>query len=277
MSKRLVLMGAGHMGSAIARGLLRSGNRNIYIVDPDQSKLEAFSAQGVPVSTECKTLFPDDMLVLAMPPQAFPSFAQAFAQAHHGAGLVVSAMAGVRIESIQSALRTSLVIRTIPNTPSEVFEGMTLYCKSPAVDDVQMAAARQLFNAIGHSAELLDESLIDAGTALCGGGPAFLSYFADALQRFGVQAGIGEVACRKTVIQLLRGTAQLLEITGKPALQVAEEVMTPGGTTERGIWHFDRAQLTQIVIDALSQSALRSRELGMEATAAFPQGVRCLA
>ena len=262
MKNRMVIFGVGHMGAAIARGIIRTGIKNIYLIDPDEEKLKDFSSQGVMVDTQCKNLLPDDILILAMPPQAFPSFVNETIEVLEHPGLIISVMAGVRIQSIKTALNVENVVRTIPNTPSEVFEGMTLFCKSNSIDQASIVMTRRILESIGQCVELPSEELIDPGTALCGGGPAFVAYFANALQKFGEQTGIGELESRQIVIQVLRGTATLLQSTKKPALQICREVMTPGGTTERGVWHFDQANLTQIIIDALTQSSLRSSELG---------------
>lgn len=262
MKNRMVIFGVGHMGAAIARGIIRTGIKNIYLIDPDEEKLKDFSSQGVMVDTQCKNLLPDDILILAMPPQAFPSFVHETIEVLEHPGLIISVMAGVRIQSIKTALNVENVVRTIPNTPSEVFEGMTLFCKSNSIDQASIVMTRRILESIGQCVELPSEELIDPGTALCGGGPAFVAYFANALQKFGEQTGIGELESRQIVIQVLRGTATLLQSTKKPALQICREVMTPGGTTERGVWHFDQANLAQIIIDALTQSSLRSSELG---------------
>lgn len=262
MKNRMVIFGVGHMGAAIARGIIRTGIKNIYLIDPDEEKLKDFSSQGVMVDTQCKNLLPDDILILAMPPQAFPSFVNETIEVLEHPSLIISVMAGVRIQSIKTALNVENVVRTIPNTPSEVFEGMTLFCKSNSIDQASIVMTRRILESIGQCVELPSEELIDPGTALCGGGPAFVAYFANALQKFGEQTGIGELESRQIVIQVLRGTATLLQSTKKPALQICREVMTPGGTTERGVWHLNQANLTQIIIDALTQSSLRSSELG---------------
>lgn len=262
MKNRIVIFGVGHMGAAIARGILKTGIKNIYLIDPDEEKLKEFSSQGVIVDTLCKNLLLDDILILAIPPQVFPSFTREAIEVREHPGLIISVMAGIRIHSIQTALKVQNVVRTIPNTPSEVFEGMTLFCKSNSIDEVSIDKTRFILDSFGQCVELQSEELIDPGTALCGGGPAFVAYFANALQRFGEQTGIGELGSRQIIIQVLRGTAALLEATEKPALQICSEVMTPGGTTERGVWHFDQANLNQTIIDALTQSSIRSKELG---------------
>jgi pyrroline-5-carboxylate reductase len=180
-------------------------------------------------------------------------------------------MAGIRISSIQQMLGTQNVVRSIPNTPSEVFEGMTVYCRSSSVDENLARKARDVLESFGRAVEVSDEALIDPATALCGGGPAFVAYFADALQEFGIKAGISEDAALAITIQLLRGTSALLATTGKPAMQLCREVMTPGGTTERGIWHFDEEGLGGTVLDALTKSSARSRELGLVITESLSQ------
>lgn len=263
MENRLVIFGAGHMGSAIARGLLRAGHRNICIIDPDKSKLKEFSAAGVVVNTRCEWLLPHDILMLAIPPQAFLSFTKRMSIMQRHPGLVISIISGVRIASIQNALHVQHVVRATPNISAEVFESMTLYCKSPSVDRHGVEMVRHIFESIGRCTELADEALIDPATALCADGPAFIAYFANALQEFGEQAGVDKAESRQIVIQLLLGTAALLNKTKKPALEVCHEVMTPGGTTERGITYLDVVKLSHTVIHALTQSALRSSELGM--------------
>lgn len=262
MRNTLVLFGAGHMGSAIVRGMLRSGVKNLRIIDPDASRLEEFSRLGLSVDTRCTSVSADDALMLAMPPQAFAAFAAETLCVHCHRGLVISVMAGIRIESIQRMLRVEHVVRAIPNTPSEVFEGMTAYCRSSTVKEELVEYARSILESFGRSVEVHQESLIDPATALCGGGPAFVAYFADALLQFGVKSGITDETARAITIQLLWGTAELLSVSHKSPIQLCREVMTPGGTTERGIWHFDTSALTRTVVDALDKSSSRSRELG---------------
>jgi pyrroline-5-carboxylate reductase len=143
---------------------------------------------------------------------------------------------------------------------------MSVYCRSASVDESLARKAREVLESFGRAVEISEEALMDPATALCGGGPAFVSYFSDALQEFGVAAGLSGDAALAITIQLLRGTSALLETTGKPAMQLCREVMTPGGTTERGIWHFDEEGLRRIVVNALAKSSARSRELGLVTT-----------
>jgi pyrroline-5-carboxylate reductase len=268
MANKVVMLGAGHMGSAMIAGMLADRDIQVRVVDPDPSKLGPHLAKGVSASVGLGNLAPDETIVLAMPPQAFPAFAAhlPFGEAGHPGG-IISVMAGVRIATIQAQLRSALVVRAIPNTPSEVFEGMTAFCAAPGIPHELIERTAQILGSIGETLQVESEDLIDPATALCGGGPAFVAYFADALQQFAIGAGFSEGQSRLMATQVLRGTAVLLEKSGRPARQLCQEVMTPNGTTERGIRFFEHAGLARTVNDALLASSDRSRELGIASNA----------
>ncbi len=259
----LVVLGAGHMGGAIVRGMLKAGSSNIRLIDPNPDKLKVFQQAGVMVDTSLMSIDRDDVVMLAMPPQAFRPFANEDKIVQGHPGLVISVMAGIQIRMICEALKVSQVVRTIPNTPSEVFQGMTVYYASPDTNSTNLERCQDILESFGKAVQVEDEALIDPATALCGGGPAFVAYFVDAMQSFALEAGFDEDAAKLITVQVLRGTAELLEATRKPSMQICREVMTPNGTTERGIWHFDQMGLGNIVATALGKSTARSRELGM--------------
>ena len=250
------------MGSAIANGLLKGDSAKPGIIDSNEERLVGFRARGLTCSTSLDQISPDELVVIALPPQAFPAFsANAKLLKRHEAP-IVSVMAGTRMAEISRLLDVSQVVRSIPNTPSEVYAGMTVFCASPTMKAESVNRAISVFEKLGKTVQVDDESLIDAATALCGGGPAFTAFFADAMQRFAVAAGFDSKEAAIIAQQVLRGTADLIEASGKPAMQICREVMTPRGTTERGIRHFEETGLRDIVMGALARSAQRSRELG---------------
>jgi pyrroline-5-carboxylate reductase len=263
MQGTLIALGAGHMGSAIVQGMLKNGHTNIKVIDPDGNKLTPFRDAGLAVDVTLTSVAPDDIIMLAMPPQAYHEFASSNPLVHGHPGLIVSVMAGIKIETISESLRATQIVRTIPNTPSEVFQGMTVYCASPETTAENLAKCKQVLESFGRSVQVDEESLIDPATALCGGGPAFAAYFVDAMQRFARDVGFDEDAAKLITVQVLKGTAELLAASPKPPMQICKEVMTPNGTTERGIWHFDQMGFGDIVKAALGKSTDRSAELGV--------------
>jgi pyrroline-5-carboxylate reductase len=169
-------------------------------------------------------------------------------------------MAGITLHTLTRELGHCNVVRSIPNTPSQVGEGL-YYAPTQARPELT-AAAQQVFGAIGLVIRVEDEAQIDSGTALAGGGPALVAFFADALQECAHEEGFDARQAELIATQLLHGTARLIRETGKPAWQVCKDVQTKGGTTECAIDTFVDADIKGIVKAALRAAARRSVELG---------------
>lgn len=262
MSEKITIIGAGHMGSAIARGLMHSQQQVLHVVDTHPERLHQWKQHGIACSETPPQLTNQDTLILAIPPQVFHSFAYANPTLHGHSGLVISVMAGLRMQVISQALKAPAVVRAIPNTPSEVKEGMAVCCALPDVAPAQMEQAVRLLETCCKVVSVDDEDLLDPATALCGGGPAFIAYIADAMQSYANDAGFSDSQARQMTSQVLRGTAALIDAGEKDISVICREVMTPGGTTERGITCFKEFNLRDIIRMALSLSQLRSNELG---------------
>ncbi|GGQ55371.1 pyrroline-5-carboxylate reductase [Couchioplanes azureus] len=267
---RLIVVGCGHMGLAIVRGLLGAPpRRDIVVVETSAERRAALAAYGgFSIASELE-IADGDFVVLAIPPQLFGAFAAAERHKFTPRTPVLSVMAGLTSRAIGTALGTCEVVRAIPNTPSEVFEGMSVYFAEAAVSPRTVAQSDELLRAIGKAFRVGAEELVDDATAICGGGPAFVSYIVDAFCQFATSCGFTEAAGREMAVQVFGGTATLIAESGKPPMQLCREVMTPNGTTERGIAAFDAAGLKTSVLAALAASAHRSREL-----AAMSAGVR---
>jgi len=260
--EKISIIGAGNMGAAIAKGLLNKGNIKPRIVDSNEKRLIDLRDQGLICSTFLESISADELVVLAIPPQAFSAFAANAKLLRGHQAPIVSIMAGIRMAEISKLLDVPHVVRSIPNTPSEVYAGMTVFCASPMMTGASVNKVISVFETFGKCVRVDDESLIDPATALCGGGPAFTAFFADAMQKFAIGSGFNGKDAAIIAQQVLRGTADLIEASEKPPMQICREVMTPHGTTERGIRHFEENRLREIVIGALNQSARRSREIG---------------
>lgn len=260
-SCRAVIVGCGHMGFGIARGLLGEASWEVLAVEADEARRAWLSEmKGLQVVSELEVRS-DDVVVLALPPQVFAQFAEESRHHFDPSTTVVSVMAGLTAASIAEALGTTQVIRSIPNTPSEVFEGMAVFYAASQVSSAAVESAEQLLSSIGRILRVDVEHLVDDATAICGGGPAFVSYIVDAFCQFAEERGFTEAQGRTMATQVFGGTAALIEQTGKPPMQLCQEVMTPNGTTERGIAAFEAASLTESIHAALNASATRSREL----------------
>ncbi len=258
------MLGAGHMGGAILYGLRQQmkGTDSLRVVEVDAERSAKYSTDGFRVSTRLERLEDDDIVVLAVPPQQFEQALVQNELLKRHRGPVISVMAGITLHTLTRELGHCNVVRSIPNTPSQVGEGVTLYYAPTQARPELTAAAQQVFGAIGLVIRVEDEAQIDSGTALAGGGPALVAFFADALQEYAHEEGFDAGQAELIATQLLHGTARLIRETGKPAWQVCKDVQTKGGTTERAIDTFVDADIKGIVKAALRAAARRSVELG---------------
>lgn len=262
--KKLYMLGAGHMGGAIVLGLTKhmGSPESLCLVEQDERRRQEWLTRGFHVATHISRIDNQDSVVLAIPPQQFEqALANNPALLNHR-GPVISVMAGITHTALVRALGHDNIVRSIPNTPSEVEEGMTLFYAPVHADEHLLDEAQRVFNAIGVSLRVLEESQIDTGTALVGGGPALVAYFAEALEDYAVNAGFTEEQAATIAIQLLYGTARLFQVTGKAARTLCKEVQTPGGTTERAINYLANAYFKAALGNALRAAAERSVQLG---------------
>lgn len=259
---RVVIVGCGHMGLAMVRGLLgaRPGH-DLVIVETSSHRRDTLSEHYSLSPASEFVILEEDLIVLAIPPQVFGDFAREQRHKFGSGTAVLSVMAGLTCQSISQALGTSQVVRAIPNTPAEVFEGMSVYYADRAVSQETVSRADQLLKAIGNAIRVTREDLVDDATAICGGGPAFVSYLVDAFCQFAASCGFAESAGRAMAVQVFSGTAALIAESTKAPMQLCREVMTPNGTTERGIAALDAAGAQTAILAALAASARRSREL----------------
>jgi pyrroline-5-carboxylate reductase len=259
---RVVVIGAGHMGTAIIAGLVKNGgDLPLVVVETAESRRQAVRAE---FGIETRRFYepgPTDLVVVAVQPQQFEAFARTRSAGDFDHALVVSVMAGVTISAMTALLGTERVVRSIPNTPCEVSEGMTVMAAGAAVTSDDVVLAERLLAVLGRVLTVSDEALVDDATALCGGGPAFVAHIAGAFAEFAVAAGFQPGQARLMTCQVLRGTAALLESTARSPEELCDEVMTPGGTTEQGILFYREKRLREILVEGLNRAAERSREL----------------
>src|SRR5690606_34184195 len=203
--KQAVLVGAGRMGAAMARGWLRgpgdAGLSLLHIVEPEPSEeVAAWKKAGRIALNDAAN--PVDVAVLAVKPQGFAKVAPGLAGWIGPRTLVVSIMAGVTIRGISEALGATKVARAMPNTPGAIGKGVTGYALSQDCGAAEKAATEQLLAPLGGVVGPLDESRIDAVTAVSGSGPAYVFLLAEALEGAAVSAGLD----RGTAAQLARQT-----------------------------------------------------------------------
>ena len=259
----IVIVGAGHMGSALALGL-KNSNLNIFmtVIEPDPIRRATITIDGVCTQESMPELKNTNILLLAIPPQAFFDFIKNCEHIKKYSGLVISVMAGLTISSLNKVIYTTQICRAMPNISCAHSEGMTVYYHSTTTTSINRTLTNQLFSSLGKCLTLKQESLIDSATALVGGGPAYVAYFATALFNFAISNGFDEKSASFMTIQIIRGTTTLLAENKNYPMEICKLVMTPKGTTERAIRYFDQKQLSTLLVEGLNKACARSKTIG---------------
>lgn len=271
MPPHLVSLGGGNMARAIVLGVVASGTTPPgawTVAEPDRAKWAPFAGAGVACLERAtpSNVPPGVPLLLAVKPQSLASVA------HDLSGtamdrLVISILAGTSSAQIRDALRGAgagpRVVRVMPNTPAQIAQGCAALAPGPGATDQDLAMVRRLFGAVCPVVESIDESLMDAFTAVAGSGPAYLFLLAQAMRDGAGAIGFAPDSADRVVRQTLLGAAALFAREGAPdAESLRAAVTSKGGTTEAAIAVLEDAGVREAMVRALHAARDRGRELG---------------
>lgn len=261
--QKITFIGAGKMATAIASGLVKNGMKkeNIFAFDVSEEAAERFEeATKVKCVKDLKAaLKKSDIVLLAVKPQ-YAKEALAGIQNLIKEKLLLSICAGLSIDSLQEFSCCKRIVRVMPNTPALVGEGMSGYAFSADILAEDRKTAENILSAIGISREF-PEKLLDAVTGLSGSGPAYVIEFIMALTDGGVYAGLPRDAAYQMALQTVSGTAAMLKNTKDHPAVLRDAVISPGGTTARGVAALDSHAFRKTVMDAVIAATERSAEL----------------
>lgn len=237
----------------------------VLISEPD-AKRRNFLQQTYQVAVtpdNQETIETTDALLLAIKPQILNKVVERLdlGQPRENYPLVISILAGVSLDRLESGFPNYPVVRVMPNTPATVGAGMTAISPGTKVEEHHLTLARSIFEAVGEVVQV-SESLIDAVTGLSGSGPAFVAMMVEALADGGVASGLPRAIATKLAIQTVLGTAQLLQVKELHPAQLKDQVTSPGGTTITGVAQLERSGFRSAVIEAVQAAYRRSLELG---------------
>lgn len=261
----LAIIGGGRMGEAIVAGLCESGvvSRDaVVIAEPNVGRCAKLAdILGVKCVAHGVDAFPADVTILAVKPQIAESVVTDLAEGL-SSSLVVSIVAGFSTARFESLLSDgTAVVRVMPNTPAMVGEGMSVVSGGAEATGEQVELVRALFAEIGR-AVVLDETYQNAATAISGSGPAYFGLVIDAMARAGVRQGLPREVAQTLAIQTMRGTAELLDVTGMHPEALIDAVSSPGGTTIAAIERLEAGGVRASFADAVAANVRRAQELG---------------
>jgi pyrroline-5-carboxylate reductase len=265
MSHSIAFIGGGNMASALIGGLVRSGRApaDILVVEPFEAQRDKL-LQGFGVMAQAQAdarLATAGTVVWAVKPQLFGA-AAAPCKAHIGAALQVSVMAGIRSDSLVGATGTERIVRTMPNTPALIGQGIAGLFARPAVDAVARAEVEALFKPTGQALWVPREDDLDAVTALSGSGPAYVFYFLEAMTQAAVEMGLTEAQGRLLAQSTFAGAAALAQQSPLSPTALREQVTSKGGTTFAAISALDASGVKAAFVKAMHAARDRAPELG---------------
>jgi pyrroline-5-carboxylate reductase len=264
-SGRLVLVGAGKMGSALLEGWLRFGldPKHIAVLEPQPSpQISTLVSRGLRLNPALRALGDVAAVVVAVKPQTATEAIPQLKPMIGASTVVVSIMAGRTLQFIAGALNTPCaLVRAMPNTPAAIGRGITVAVPRD-VNPAQRELAHRLLCATGAVEWTDDETLMDAVTAVSGSGPAYVFLLAEALAEAGVAAGLPPSLAKKLARETVAGSGELLHRSELDAAVLRQNVTSPGGTTAAALdVLMGKDGLTQLMRKAVAAATKRSQEL----------------
>jgi len=265
---RILLVGCGKMGQALLEGWLGQGKAKdmVVVVEPFAATANIVRAKGVGVFATAAAVpatFSPEIVLLAVKPQ---SMAEAMPQiaryATHGA-TYLSIAAGKTIAGFEAAFgNRAAVVRAMPNTPAAVGRGITVLCANAHVGAAARSACESLMTAVGETAWIEDEALMDPVTAVSGSGPAYVFLLIEHLAAAGVAAGLPEDLALRLARATVSGAGELAYRASESAEQLRKNVTSPGGTTAAALEVLMAPDgLAPLMTRAIAAASRRSREL----------------
>ena len=264
----LLLVGCGKMGGALLGGWLERGVApdSVTVVEPQADLAAGFAKRGVAAVTEPGALAPDTapaVVVFAVKPQQMDAVLPGYARFARPGTVFLSIAAGKNIGYFEGHLGTgAAIVRAMPNTPAAVGRGMSVLCANARVNAAQRQTCGDLLAAVGETAWVDDEALLDPVTAVSGGGPAYVFLLIECLAEAGAAAGLPEDLAMRLARVTVAGAGELVHRAEEPAGTLRENVTSPGGTTLEALKVLMAPDgLQALMTRAIAEATRRSREL----------------
>lgn len=264
--KRVAFIGCGNMGSALISGTLGSGlisKDKVLVTDIRPKRLEYIrEKEGVSTTEDNReAVEKSDIIVLAVKPQVVGRVLSEIKDVMTGDKVIISIAAGITTGFIEKALEREVpVVRVMPNTPALVKTGASGISPGKYAGEQEEAIAEQMMRRVGIVVKVPEE-MLDAVTALSGSGPAYIFYIIESLIEAGMEMGLSEDDVKKLVGQTILGAVKMVMETGESPQVLRAKVTSPGGTTEAALKYLEEKGFQKILIAAVKEAAIRSKEL----------------
>lgn len=266
-NKKIAFIGAGAMGGTMIAGLVKSklvSPEQITAADPNEIRgQELLNSFGINFTTSnIEAVDNADIIVIAVKPQFIESALHELRGRVDSVGLILSIVAGIKIRDIVEDLHNSRVVRSIPNTPAMIGEGITVWTATYEVLDEYKDLAKSILQAMGEELYVNDEHYMDMATGLSGSGPGYVFLIIESMIDAGVRMGFSRAQAEKLVLQTIKGSVLYAQQSGTHPTLLRNQVTSPGGTTAAGLHTMEKAGLRSAIADGIWAAYQRSVELG---------------
>lgn len=267
MPVKLGVIGCGKMGYALTKGISNSPGfySDIYVDDIDIERTLLFEREfGALTATPDEVVAKSDIIILAVKPAQVKNVLSATHDQWTGDKLLISIAAGIKISSIEKGLTEAVrVIRVMPNTPCLVGEGVSAIAAGRYATQADLEKVQSMLDKVGTTI-IIDESYMDAITAVSGSGPAYAFLIVEAMMDASLSTGLSSDISRRLVIQTLKGSLTMLEHTSEHPAALKAQVTSPGGTTIAGLRQLEAGGIREAFFAAIEKARQRSIELGQD-------------
>lgn len=267
---RVGFIGAGKMALALARGFIQApivgSSSQIMASCPvrDRHLLEDIASLGCQATHCNKTLVEQsDITILAVKPSVIPAVLDDIRDNANEHKIIVSIAAGIKIKNLEERLAPDCkVVRVMPNTPSLVGEGATVFSTGANCNGAEAEIVRSLFLAVGNECHEVGEHLIDAVTGISGSGPAYMYIIIEAMADAGVKRGLPRDIAYRLAAQTMVGAGQMVLKTNQHPAVLKDAVCSPSGSTIAALEQLERGGLRTAIWRAVDAATDRCAELG---------------
>jgi pyrroline-5-carboxylate reductase len=263
---KIVFIGPGVMAEAMCRGLIERGGMDpglILMSGPDRERLTLLKDRyGVETTVDNREAVKQGaVIVLSVKPQRLGEVLEELAGLIPEGAMVLSIVAGARLGKMAEVLQHTAVVRSMPNTPAQVGEGITVWTDLSITGD-QEQSARFILGSLGKEIYVEDEDYLDMATALSGTGPAYVFLFMEAMVDSGVHLGFPRRIAEELVVQTIKGAVAYYESHPRHMARLKNQVTSPGGTSAEALYYLEKAGFRTALSRAIWAAYERSVQLG---------------
>lgn len=259
-------IGCGNMATAIIGGLIENAGispKEIIASDASEAALEKISAdRGCDTTTDnCRAAANSEVLFLSVKPQYYETVINDIKESLSGEQVIVTIAPGKTLAWLTERLGSNVkLVRTMPNTPALVGEGITGVCKNELVSDTEFEYILSLLGSFG-LAEAIPENLMDACVSVSGSSPAYVFMFIEAMADAAVADGMPRAQAYRFAAQAVLGSARMVLETGKHPGELKDMVCSPGGTTIEAVRVLEEKGFRSSVMEAMKACTAKAKGL----------------